>query len=108
MYGIQVVSAKRKEYIRKELLAQAENIQVKLNAQGNAQPNVQPNLQPRIDESLLDEVNFLVEKPKVLVGQLSKEFLALPDIVITTEMQEHQRYFPLEKQMENQKESSKR
>ncbi len=49
-----------------------------------------------IDNSLLEEVNFLVEYPTALVGSFSEEFLELPVEVLITSMKEHQRYFPVE------------
>lgn len=52
-------------------------------------------LEPVLDDALLDEVNFLVEKPAVVAATFDKEYLELPDIVILSEMQEHQKYFGL-------------
>jgi len=48
-----------------------------------------------MNTSLLDEVNFLVEKPVVIRGSFPHEFLEMPDIVILSEMEEHQKYFGL-------------
>ncbi|RME93154.1 MAG: glycine--tRNA ligase subunit beta [Candidatus Hydrogenedentota bacterium] len=45
------------------------------------------------NQRLLDEVTWLTENPSVLVGIFPKEFLRLPDIVILSEMELHQRYF---------------
>lgn len=53
--------------------------------------------------SLLDEVNFLVERPVVIRGSFPHEFLEMPDIVIISEMEEHQKYFGL---MQNDKSST--
>jgi glycyl-tRNA synthetase beta chain len=44
----------------------------------------------------LDEVVHLVEKPDVLEGRFDERFLQLPERVVVTTMQSHQRYFPLE------------
>jgi glycyl-tRNA synthetase beta chain len=44
----------------------------------------------------LDEVVHLVEKPEVLEGRFDDRFLQLPERVIVTTMQSHQRYFPIE------------
>lgn len=52
-------------------------------------------LQAVISESLLEEVNFLVEKPGVLWGEFPSSFLTLPEKVILSEMEEHQRYFAM-------------
>lgn len=48
-----------------------------------------------IDPDLLEEVRDLVEYPTAVVGQFDPEFLELPSEVITTEMESHQRYFPV-------------
>ncbi len=45
----------------------------------------------------LEEVLFLVERPSVIVGDILAEHLRLPERVLVTAMQSHQRYFPLEK-----------
>jgi len=45
------------------------------------------------DEELLDIVTFLVEKPHVVVCGFDPGFLKIPDIVLITEMKEHQKYF---------------
>ncbi|MCP3764265.1 glycine--tRNA ligase subunit beta [Domibacillus sp. A3M-37] len=50
-----------------------------------------------VDESLLEEVNNLVEYPTALSGSFNEEFLALPEEVLITSMKEHQRYFPVKK-----------
>lgn len=44
---------------------------------------------------VLEEVVYLVEKVLVLEGSFDKRFLQLPERVIVTAMQSHQRYFPL-------------
>ena len=43
----------------------------------------------------LGEVVHLVESPRVQEGTFDERFLALPERVIVTAMQSHQRYFPL-------------
>ncbi|MCA1657046.1 MAG: glycine--tRNA ligase subunit beta, partial [Actinobacteria bacterium] len=43
----------------------------------------------------LDEVVYLVESPSVLEGTFDERFLRLPELVVVTTMQSHQRYFPL-------------
>jgi glycyl-tRNA synthetase beta chain len=48
-----------------------------------------------ISPELLEEVTNLVEYPSVVVGKFDPEFLELPPEVITTEMESHQRYFPV-------------
>jgi glycyl-tRNA synthetase beta chain len=44
---------------------------------------------------VLDEVVHLAENPMVLEGRFDEHFLRLPERVIVTAMQSHQRYFPL-------------
>jgi glycyl-tRNA synthetase beta chain len=44
---------------------------------------------------VLEEVVHLVESPLVLEGRFDEGFLRLPERVIVTAMQSHQRYFPL-------------
>jgi glycyl-tRNA synthetase beta chain len=44
---------------------------------------------------VLDEVVHLVESPIVLEGTFDERFLQLPERVVVTTMQSHQRYFPL-------------
>lgn len=48
-----------------------------------------------IDEDLLEEVAALVEWPQPILGRFDDEFLQLPDEVIVSTIQEHQRYFPV-------------
>ncbi|MBS4030200.1 MAG: glycine--tRNA ligase subunit beta [Clostridiales bacterium] len=51
--------------------------------------------QATLDEDLLDEVNYLVEFPKAVVGSFAAEYLEIPQEVLTTAMRAHQRYFPV-------------
>lgn len=46
----------------------------------------------------LDEVMDLVEYPHVVMGYFDERYLELPREVLETAMQEHQRYFPLERE----------
>ena len=48
-----------------------------------------------IDEDLLMEIIDLVEWPTAIIGKFDEEFLALPSKVTITEMESHQRYFPV-------------
>jgi glycyl-tRNA synthetase beta chain len=48
-----------------------------------------------IDPDLLQEVRDLVEFPTAVVGKFDADFLQIPAEVITTEMESHQRYFPV-------------
>jgi glycyl-tRNA synthetase beta chain len=44
---------------------------------------------------VLEEVVYLVESVEVLAGSFDERFLQLPERVVVTAMQSHQRYFPL-------------
>jgi glycyl-tRNA synthetase beta chain len=44
---------------------------------------------------VLEEVVYLVESPVVLEGRFDERFTQLPERVVDTAMQSHQRYFPL-------------
>ena len=70
---------KRKELIRSQILAVAEN----------------NNAEVVIDESLLDEVCALVEYPKAFSGGFDKKFLDVPQEAIISAMKSHQKYFHL-------------
>jgi glycyl-tRNA synthetase beta chain len=48
-----------------------------------------------ISPDLLDEVTNLVEWPSAVIGKFDRAFLELPTEVIVTEMESHQRYFPV-------------
>lgn len=52
------------------------------------------NWKIEIDETLLEEVNNLVEYPTVLTGDFEEKYLTLPEEILITTMKEHQRYFP--------------
>ena len=49
-----------------------------------------------ITEGLLQEVTALVEWPVVLTGRFEERFLSLPREVLTSTLEDHQRYFPVE------------
>lgn len=44
---------------------------------------------------LLDEVTALVELPEPLLGSFDKAFLSVPDVVLKSSMEDHQRYFAI-------------
>lgn len=52
---------------------------------------------PIFSPGLLDEVSNLIEYPFVILGSFDKKFLTLPDEVVISAMETHQRYFPLRK-----------
>ena len=49
----------------------------------------------RIDESLLNEVNCLVEWPSPVLCSFEKEFLAVPQEALITTMESNQKFFPV-------------
>lgn len=75
-----VLPERRKEIIQSELL--------KIAYEGGGRPFR--------NESLIDEVTYLVEYPVVIRGTFDKKFLKLPSEVLVAAMSEHQRYFPIE------------
>ena len=46
-------------------------------------------------DALLDEITALVEHPQVYAGEISKDFLAVPQECLVLSMQQHQKYVPL-------------
>ena len=52
--------------------------------------------QPYVNADVLLEVVNLVEWPSGLAGTFAPEFLSIPQEVVKTAMQSHQRYFPVE------------
>ncbi|MEL7506910.1 MAG: glycine--tRNA ligase subunit beta [Cyanobacteria bacterium J06554_1] len=68
---------------RKKIVAQVENAAKTVKGKAIVNPD------------LLDEVINLVEWPTAVVGKYDEEFLELPSEVAITEMESHQRYFPL-------------
>ncbi len=48
-----------------------------------------------IDEFLLEEVTNLVDKPRIILAKFDKEYLKLPQEIIKSTLQSHQRYFTL-------------
>ncbi len=53
--------------------------------------------QVEFDEGLLEEVTHLVEYPTAFYGEFNEDYAKLPKEVVTTPMQQHQRYFPVVK-----------
>ncbi|MEL7359521.1 MAG: glycine--tRNA ligase subunit beta [Cyanobacteria bacterium J06560_6] len=76
---VSVDPAKRKETILSQVVEVANSVQ------GHAM----------VDDELLAEVVDLVEWPTTVIGQFDEEFLELPPQVTITEMESHQRYFPV-------------
>jgi glycyl-tRNA synthetase beta chain len=51
--------------------------------------------QPILYNDLIDEVAGLVEYPCAILGEFDKSFLEIPEIVITTVLKHHQKFFPI-------------
>lgn len=49
----------------------------------------------RVDDSLLNEVNNLVEWPVAIACSFDEEFLAVPHAALVASMQDHQKFFPV-------------
>lgn len=47
------------------------------------------------NEKLVDEVNFMVEYPVLVVGSYPEDFLEVPEEILVASMVKHQRYFPV-------------
>ena len=54
--------------------------------------------EPVLDPAVLDEVTALVEWPVAVTGRFDAEFLDLPEEVLVSTLQAHQRYFPVREQ----------
>jgi len=76
-HGVIVEQERRKQIIRQQLKDAAASIEGVLIE----------------DEELLDTVTFLTEWPYVVVCDFDTDFLQIPDVVLITEMKEHQKYF---------------
>ncbi len=74
--------AERRETIRQQAMACAKKIAADAHALISS-------------EEFLDEVTGLVEWPVALSGQFDSAFLSLPEEVLISSMQDHQRYFPV-------------
>ncbi len=71
----------RKELIRKQCIEVANSLDGEVE----------------FDEDLLEEVTHLVEYPTAFYGEFNEDYAKLPKEVVTTPMQQHQRYFPVVK-----------
>jgi len=52
------------------------------------------NLKIHFNSNLLNEVTNIVEKPNIIKCRFNKRFLEIPDDILVTTMQVHQKYFP--------------
>ena len=76
--GIIIDQNKRREYIIKEINKITHQKKIKIN----------------LNEKLIDEITNIVEKPKILLCEFNEKFLEIPQEILITTMQTHQRYFP--------------
>jgi len=76
--GIIIDQDKRKNFIKSEL----QKISLKRNLVLN------------LNNTLLDEITNIVEKPKVLVCEFDKKYLQIPKEILSITMQSHQKYIP--------------
>jgi glycyl-tRNA synthetase beta chain len=74
----------RRDRLMRDLEAQARKVGGRALLQGHAQA-----------EALLNEVPDLVEFPAVVAGTFAKDFLSLPEEVLTTTLIHHQHFFPV-------------
>ena len=59
------------------------------------------NFQEKINVKLLDEVVNIVEEPHVLLANFNKEYLKIPEEIIISTLEKHQRFFPIFNQRGN-------
>ena len=76
--GIILDHNKREEFIENQLLKKTKLDRLKLN----------PN------KKLLSEVTNIVEKPNIIKCKFDKKFLKIPEEILITTMEVHQKYFP--------------
>lgn len=57
---------------------------------------------PTLKSELLEEVTDLVEYPTAFYGHFDKDYLQLPSVVLETSMIDHQRYFPVRDEKDQQ------
>ena len=85
----------RKENIRKQLWAAADDKNCKLNLRpGDGHDSEQADIS-YADEELLNEVTAMCEMPTVYCGTMDAEFLSLPPFCVIGCIKKHQRYFPV-------------
>tara|TARA_B100000427_G_scaffold328550_1_gene341939 strand:+ start:276 stop:2342 length:2067 start_codon:yes stop_codon:yes gene_type:complete len=68
----------RKEFIKKKIIKISK----------------QKNIKVEINQKLLDEVNDIVESPKIIFCKFNQNYLKIPKEIIIISMQQHQKYFP--------------
>lgn len=86
-----VMKAARVEFDQTTRRSHIESLVLTTTAQSGGRALTDPD-----DQRVLDEVNFLVEEPHVVIGDFDADFLRVPQAALVTAMKSHQRYFPIE------------
>lgn len=87
------VSALKNAYVLVDFDERKQKIQDEI--QNCVKKQLSPSSKPVVPETLLDEVTGLVEWPVALCGSFDESFLNVPQEVLMSSMQDHQRYFPI-------------
>jgi glycyl-tRNA synthetase beta chain len=88
-------AARRKEII-KQLLANAKQNNCRIDCQPDLIGNDEETAYAIIeDDSLINEVTALVERPNILLGQFEESYLEVPAECLSLTMKTNQKYFPL-------------
>ena len=82
---------RERAFVLADFAARRERIRAEVSAAATAL-----NGSALVSERLLDEVTALVEWPVTLAGAFAERFLSLPREVLTSTLEDHQRYFPVE------------
>lgn len=77
------------------LLDETARRQVIVDTARTAAASVGGSIDADGEESLLDQITFLVEQPTAILGDFDPSYLGLPDAILTTVMRKHQRYLPV-------------
>jgi glycyl-tRNA synthetase beta chain len=89
--GVYERTLRERGYVLAEFAARRERIRAEVTAAAAL-----VNGRPLIGDALLDEVTALTEWPVALAGRFEERFLSLPREVLTSTLEDHQRYFPVE------------
>lgn len=90
--GSYVGALRKRGFVLADLAERREKIRVDVMAGAEAADGV-----PVWSDALLDEVSALVEWPVALAGHFEPRFLDLPREVLIATLQDHQRYFPIQR-----------
>lgn len=94
--GVIASFAVRRKEIIKQLLAKAKQNNCRIDCQPDLIGNDEETAYSIIeDDSLINEVTALVERPNILLGQFEESFLEVPAECLSLTMKTNQKYFPL-------------